>query len=54
MLLYTSLAGVAVADGWIKKIGIKSEKVCKQVKDQIVWKQVKDTAQELLQNGNKC
>ena len=31
-----------------KGIGIESEKVCKQVRDQIVWKQVKDTAQSLL------
>ena len=31
-----------------KGIGIKSEKVCKQVRDQIVWKQVEDTAQRLL------
>ena len=31
-----------------KGIGIESEKVCKQVRDQIVWKQVKDTAQGLL------
>ena len=31
-----------------KGIGIESEKVCKQVRDQIVWKQVEDTAQELL------
>ena len=28
--------------------GIESEKVCKQVKDQIVWKQVEDAAQALL------
>ena len=35
-----------------KRIGMKSEKVCKQVRDQIVWKQVEDAAQELLQNGN--
>ena len=27
-------------------------KVCKQVRDQIVWKHVEDTAHELLQNGN--
>ena len=26
----------------------KVNKVCKQVRDQIVWKQVKDTAQALL------
>ena len=31
-----------------KRIGIVSEKVCKQVRDQIVWKQVEDTAQGLL------
>ena len=30
-----------------KRIGIEIEKVCKQVRDQIVWKQVKDTAQGL-------
>ena len=30
-----------------KGIEIKSEKVCKQVRDQIVWKQVKDIAQGL-------
>ena len=29
---------------FIKGIGIESEKVCKQVRDQIVWKQVEDTA----------
>ena len=28
-------------------------KVCKQVRGQIVWKQVEDTAQRLLLNGNK-
>ena len=32
---------------------MKSEKVCKEVMDQIVWKQVEDTAQELLENGSK-
>ena len=32
----------------IKGIGIKSEKACKQVSDQIVWKQVEDTVQGLL------
>ena len=31
-----------------KGIGIKSEKLCKQVRDQIVWKQLVDTAQGLL------
>ena len=31
-----------------KGTGIESEKVCKQVRDQIVWKQVEDTAQGLL------
>ena len=31
-----------------KGIGIKSEKVCNQVRGQIVWKQVEDTAQGLL------
>ena len=31
-----------------KGIGMKSEKVCKQVRDQKVWKQVEDTAQGLL------
>ena len=30
-----------------KGIGIESEKVCNQVRDQIVWKQVEDTTQEL-------
>ena len=25
----------------------------KQVRDQVAWKQVKDTAQGLLENGNK-
>ena len=35
-----------------KGIGIESEKVCKQVRDQIVWKRVEDIAQGLLQNGN--
>ena len=29
-------------------IGIESEKLCKQVRDQVVWKHVEDTAQELL------
>ena len=28
-----------------KGIGVESEKVCKQVRDQKVWKQVKDGAQ---------
>ena len=36
-----------------KGIGIKSEKVCKQVRDQIVWKWVEGTAEGLLWNGNK-
>ena len=36
-----------------KGIGIESEKLCKQVRVQIVWKQVKDTAQELLKKGIK-
>ena len=36
-----------------KGIGIESEKVCKQVRDQIVWKQVEDTAQGLLEIGSK-
>ena len=36
-----------------KGIGIKSEKVYKQVRDQIVWKRVEDTAEGLLWNGNK-
>ena len=31
-----------------KGIGIKNKKVWKQLRDQIVWKQVEDTAQELL------
>ena len=31
-----------------KGIGIASEKICNQVRDQIVWKQVEDTAQGLL------
>ena len=31
-----------------KVVGIKSEKVCKQVRDQIVWKQVEDAVQRLL------
>ena len=31
-----------------KRIGIESDKVCKQVRDQIVWKQAEDTAQGLL------
>ena len=31
-----------------KGIGIEREKVCKQVRDQIEWKQVEDTAQGLL------
>ena len=31
-----------------KEIGIKSKKVSKQVKDQIVWEKVEDTAQGLL------
>ena len=31
-----------------KQIGIESEKVRKQVKDQMVWKQVEDTAQGLI------
>ena len=31
-----------------KGIGIKSEKLCKQVRDQIVWKLVEDTALRLL------
>ena len=29
-------------------IGIKGEKLCKQVGDQIAWKQVEDNAQGLL------
>ena len=29
-------------------IGIESEKVCKQVRNQIVWKQIEDTVQGLL------
>ena len=34
--------------------GPKARKACKQVRDQqIVWKQVEDTAQGLLQNRNK-
>ena len=28
--------------------GLKVKKVCKQIRDQIVWKQVEDTAQGLL------
>ena len=31
-----------------KGIEIESEKVCKQVRDQILWKQLEDTAQGLL------
>ena len=31
-----------------KGIGIKSEKLCKPFRDQIVWKQIKDTTQWLL------
>ena len=31
-----------------KEIGIKSEKVCKQVRDQILWKMIEGTAQGLL------
>ena len=31
-----------------KGIGIESKKVCKQIRDQIVWKQVEDTAQGFL------
>ena len=34
-------------------MGIESKKLCKQVRDQTVWKQVEDTAQGLLYNGNK-
>ena len=37
----------------IRGIGIKSKKLCKQVRDQIVWKQVEDIAQGLSYNGNK-
>ena len=34
---------------FLKKImGSKVKKVCKQVRDQIVWKQVEDKAQGLL------
>ena len=36
-----------------KGIGIESERIWKQVRDQIVWKKVEDTAQGLLKNGNK-
>ena len=36
-----------------KGIGIESENVCNQVRGQIVWKQVEDTAKGLLYNGNK-
>ena len=32
-------------------MGIESEKSIKHVRDQIVWKQVEDTAQGLLSNG---
>ena len=36
-----------------KGIGIESEKsMYKQGRDQIVWKQIEDIAQGLLQNGN--
>ena len=31
-----------------KGIGIKGEQLCNQVRDQIAWKQVEDTAQRLL------
>ena len=33
---------------FMKGIGIKGEKLCKQVRDQIVWKHVEGTAQGLL------
>ena len=36
-----------------KGMGIESEKYTNKFRDQIVWKQVEDTAQGLLQNGNK-
>ena len=29
---------------------MENEKVCKQFRDQILWKQVEDTAQGLLEN----
>ena len=31
-----------------KGTGIENKKVCQQVRDQIVWKQIEDTAQGLL------
>ena len=33
--------------------GLKGKKLYKQVRDQIVWKQVEEIAQGLLQNENK-
>ena len=36
-----------------KGIGIESENVCKQDRDQIARKHVGDTAQGLLENGNE-
>ena len=33
--------------------GSKVKKLCTQVRDQIVTKEIEDTAQGLLQNGNK-
>ena len=29
-------------------MGLKMKKVCKQIRDQMVWKQVEDTAEGLL------
>ena len=37
-----------IALNFKKGIGTKSEKVCKQVRGQIAWKQVEDIAQGLL------
>ena len=32
-----------------KGIGIKIEKVCKQVRDQMVWKHIKNTARGVIE-----
>ena len=42
---------VILKKGNRKRIGNQSEKICKQVRDQIVWKQVEDTTQEVLTCG---
>ena len=48
MALYNDFKKIATLK---KGIRIESEKVCKQVRDQIVWRQIEDTAQVLLPNS---